>query len=194
MNYFRGDFRWFEPTKTTFSPLSRNRRVYCTHVIRPKMFYIDFPSKKIWTNFSITLNIRELWPSKDSEATYLHSKGISGKFGSELFCRKFYVKHFWSDDMCAINASISRKKRKRNFWGLKPPKIPPKIISPWRSEVHTGFFLIRRPQPTFSSKKILEQIFSLSPRIFNLYFPDYLPILSKMKRRRRIMNIRQSSI
>ena len=74
-----------------------------------------------------------------------------------------FIKHCWSDDMRAINASILGKKRKSDFWGLKPPKIPTKIIS---SEVQTGFFLIRRPYPTFSSNKILEWIFfTFTPHI-----------------------------
>ena len=40
-----------------------------------------------------------------------------GKIGSELFCRKFYVKNFWSDVICAVNASIPRKDEKEIFGG-----------------------------------------------------------------------------
>ena len=55
--------------------LNWNRWAAHHYVIRPKMLYIKFPTKKLWTNLSITFNIRELWSSKDSQAAYLHSRG-----------------------------------------------------------------------------------------------------------------------
>ena len=72
--------RVWTPPKTSYSRFSLNWRIYMEKVIRPKMFYIKFPTNKLLTDFCMQLNLSELWRPPECEAEYKYLKGLETTF------------------------------------------------------------------------------------------------------------------